>query len=226
MLSLHLDWLNHATHLHFPSDLPCSLQTHAFLNPECCPRIEGALLKSHSDVRTDFSTHCCTQERVNCERMLFLYICSVSCFMAWARASTLPEKGECLRPTRYVLCCTGMLSLQGQTGKTLSWTDTVCGYQSNPWLCRCSYVWKVFFFPLQLQLSNEMRVLSPFWWRALCACPFDFHVLPSLLPWIFSLMPTVCDSMWLLTYKRAFLLFPLCVTECLLLPLDLPHFAF
>lgn len=111
MLSLHLDWLNHATHLHFPSDLPCSLQTHAFLNPECCPRIEGALLKSHSDVRTDFSTHCCTQESVNCEHMLFLYICLVSCFMAWARASAFLEKGECLRPTRYVLCCTGMLSL-------------------------------------------------------------------------------------------------------------------
>lgn len=86
----------------------------------------------------------------------------------------------------------------------------------------------MFFFPLQLQLSNEMRVLSPFWWSALCVCvcPFDFHVLPSLLPWIFSLMPPVCDSMWLLTYKRAFLLFPLCVTECLLLPSDLPHFAF
>lgn len=117
MLSLHLDWLNHATHLHFPSDLPCSLQTHTFLNPECCPRIEGALLKSHSDVRTDFSTHFCTQESVNCEHMLFLYICLVSCFMAWARASALLEKGECLRPTRYVLCCTGMLSLQGQTGK-------------------------------------------------------------------------------------------------------------
>lgn len=36
MHSLHLDRLIHSTHLHFPSDLPCSLWSHAILNTECC----------------------------------------------------------------------------------------------------------------------------------------------------------------------------------------------
>jgi len=79
MHSLHLDRLIHSTDLHFHSDLPCSLQSHAFLNTECCvhtyvgqlQRTEGAALKSHSNTFTHTQARTDVQEKRDFAHILY-----------------------------------------------------------------------------------------------------------------------------------------------------------